>query len=45
MQHPTVKLHKSPARQRHGKAVWLGLAGVVLARLFSPDGSARAATT
>lgn len=36
MQHPTVKLHKSPARQRRGKAVWLGFAGILLARLFSP---------
>ncbi len=36
MQRPILKWHERPAGKRPARAMWLGLAGVVLARLFSP---------
>jgi hypothetical protein len=34
VEHSTLKLPKPPARRRQTRAVWLGFASVVLARLF-----------
>jgi hypothetical protein len=44
MRHPTLKLLRTSTPRRETRALWLGFAGVVLARLFSrrlprPDSS------